>query len=96
MVDPAHQQRPPVPGDVPNEEEAEREFGTTHDGRPLKEQRDLVDENGTDIRQYTGEPVPTEDGFVIPAQQVVGSERVVGGGEWPDEPPRGDEDDERD
>jgi hypothetical protein len=74
---------PPAPGEVPNEAEVEREFGVTDDGRPLREQRPLIDEDGDDIRQYTGEPVPTEHGYVIPGQSVVGAERVVGGGEWP-------------
>ena len=81
----------PAPGNVPNEEEAEREFGVVQDGRPLKEQVDVEDDDGTDIRQYTGEPVPTEHGYVIPQQNAVGAERVVVGGEFPDEPPRGDE-----
>ena len=86
----------PAPGNVPNEEEAEREFGVTDDGRPTDEQVDVTDEQGTDIRQYTGEPVPTEHGYVIPQQSAVGAQRVVGGGEFPDAPPRGDdrEDDE--
>ena len=43
----------PAPGNVPNEEEAEREFGVVQDGRPLKEQVDVEDDDGTDIRQYT-------------------------------------------
>jgi hypothetical protein len=81
-------QRPPVPGDVPNEEEVEREFPAGRDV-PLREQRDLVDETGDDIRQYTGEPVETEHGTVIPTQMAVGAQRVVGGGEFPSAPPRG-------
>ena len=82
---------PPAPGDVPNEEQAEEEFGVTDDGRPLAEQG-LLDEDGIDRRLYSGEPVPTEHGFVIPEQEVVGTERTVGGGEWPEEPDRGVDD----
>ncbi len=79
----------PNPGNVPNEAEAEAEFGVTQDGRPLAERGDLVDEDGDDIRQYSGEPVPTEHGYVIPQQSPAGDEVDVGGGEWPDEPERG-------
>ena len=78
----------PAPGDVPNEEEAERRFGVTQDGRSTAE-RGTLDEDGEDRRLYTGEPVPTEHGFVVPAQSVTGREQDVGGGEWPDAPPRG-------
>lgn len=80
---------PPSPGDVPNEAEAEREFGVTDDGRSLAERGELVDEQGDDIRQYTGEPVATEHGYVIPQQSPSG-DNAVGGGEWPNEPDRGD------
>jgi hypothetical protein len=51
---------------------------------PLQEQADLTDAEGDDIREYTGEPVETEDGWVVPQQQNVGSDNEVGGGEWPD------------
>lgn len=54
------------------------------DNRPLKEQADLGDETGADIREYTGEPVDTGDGVVIPQQQNVG-ERSVGQGEFHDD-----------
>jgi hypothetical protein len=80
--------RAPAPGDVPNEEAAVEEFPHARDV-PLKEQTSLVDEHGTDIRQYTGEPVDTEEGPVVPQQMAVGSQRVVGGGEFPHAPPRG-------
>lgn len=80
--DPSDEHNGPAAGDVPNEHEASDAF-PHGDDRPLREQRDLVDEHGTDIRQYTGEPVDTEDGPVIPEQSVVGSQRVVGGGEFP-------------
>jgi hypothetical protein len=49
----------------------------------LAEQADLIDEQGTDIRNYTGEPVETDDGIVIPQQMNVGSDNMAGGGEWP-------------
>lgn len=70
------------------QEEAEEQFGVTDDGRPLAEQG-LIDEDGIDRRAYSGEPVPTEHGYVIPEQSAVGEERAVGGGEWPEEPGRG-------
>ncbi|HKY16230.1 MAG TPA: hypothetical protein VJM33_14990 [Microthrixaceae bacterium] len=56
-------------------------------GRPgsLRDQRPLLDEDGEDIRQYTGEPVETEDGWVIPQQQnLAGKDNIAGDGEWPD------------
>ena len=70
---------------VANEEEVAREF-PHGDGRPLREQMPLVDEDGEDIRQYTGEPVETEDGWVLPQQMATGSQNVVGGGEFPNTP----------
>ena len=82
----------PAAGDVPNEREVAERF-PHGDDRPLLDQRERFDEHGTDIRQYTGEPVETEEGTVLPEQMVVGSQRVVGGGEFPEAPPRGDEDD---
>jgi hypothetical protein len=72
----------PAAGNVPNEDEAIEAF-ERGDDRPLRDQRELVDDTGTDIRQYTGEPVDTEAGPVIPQQTAVGSQRVVGGGEFP-------------
>ena len=83
------EQRGAPPGDVPNEAEVEAEFEHTDDDS-LREAKDLTDDEGDDIRHYTGEPVPTEDGNVIPQQMAVGHDRVVGDGEWPDEPPRGE------
>jgi hypothetical protein len=77
------------PGDVPNEEAAEREFPHT-EASSLREAGDLTDDDGDDIRQYSGEPVPTEHGQVIPQQMAVGRETTIGDGEWPDAPPRGD------
>ena len=74
---------------VPNEDEVTSEF-PHGDGRPLKEQTALVDEDGDDIRQYTGEPVETEDGWVLPQQTATGSQNVVGGGEFPNSPDEAD------
>lgn len=99
MTDEERRHRGPAAGEVPNEAEAERAFrrGT---GAPLKDQQPMYDEHGTDIRTYTGEPVETEDGWVIPEQSVAGSQRVVGGGEFPSGDDRGVDastaDDERD
>jgi hypothetical protein len=81
----------PVAGDIPNEAEAAEAFPHARNV-PLREQTDLIDEHGTDIRQYTGEPVETEDGTVVPQQMAVGSQQLVGGGEFPPAPPRGSED----
>lgn len=51
----------------------------------LREQADLRDAEGDDIRMYTGEPVETESGWVIPVQQnFAGRDNLAGGGEWPD------------
>lgn len=69
--------------EVANKDEVLEEF-PRGDNRPLKEQVDLTDETGDDIREYTGEPVDTGDGVVIPQQQNVGEESV-GGGEFPND-----------
>jgi len=67
---------------TPVEEHPER-FEPAEPGT-LASQRSLVDEQGEDIRQYTGEPVETDQGWVVPAQQSVGKDNVAGGGEFPD------------
>lgn len=54
------------------------------DTRSLRERGSLIDEQGDDIREYTGEPVETEAGTVLPQQQNVGPGNEAGGGEWPD------------
>lgn len=51
----------------------------------LADQTELTDAEGDDIREYTGEPVETEDGWVIPQQQNVGPGNEAGGGEFPNE-----------
>lgn len=51
----------------------------------LRDHGDLIDEDGDDIRMYTGEPVETDEGWVVPAQQnFAGRDNIAGGGEWPD------------
>jgi len=50
----------------------------------LRDQGPLTDETGADIREYTGEPVETDDGWVLPQQQNVGPGNEAGSGEWPD------------
>jgi hypothetical protein len=40
----------------------------------LAEQRPLIDEDGDDIREYTGEPVETDEGWVVPETQNRGVE----------------------
>ena len=54
------------------------------DTRSLRDRGTLVDAEGDDIREYTGEPVETDEGTVIPQQQNVGPGNEAGGGEWPD------------
>ena len=90
MSEPDPHAHPPAAGEVPNEAEVAREFPHGED-RPLREQADLTDAQGDDIRQYTGEPVETEDGVVIPQQMAVGEEQEVGGGEFPNTPGRADQ-----
>jgi hypothetical protein len=55
-------------------------------GRPgnLRDLGPLVDGEGDDIREYTGEPVETEDGWLIARQQNVGPANTAGTGEPPD------------
>jgi len=50
----------------------------------LADQGPLIDETGADVREYTGEPVETEQGWVLPQQQNVGPGNEAGSGEWPD------------
>ena len=51
----------------------------------LRDRGDLIDEDGDDIRMYTGEPVETDEGWVVPQQQnFAGRDNIAGGGEWPD------------
>ena len=38
----------------------------------LADQVDLTDADGDDVREYTGEPVETDEGWVIPQSQNVG------------------------
>ena len=86
----------PAAGDVPNEGEVAAEF-PRGDDRSLLEQRGRFDAQGDDIRQYTGEPVETEQGTVLPQQMAVGTPEVVGGGEFPDaEPAPGERDVDQD
>lgn len=69
---------------VENEDEVLREF-PEGDNRTLADQvGSTTDETGADIREYTGEPVDTGDGIVIPQQQNVGEEQVVGDGDFHD------------
>jgi hypothetical protein len=78
----------PGPGKTPTRPlgEDRQHFVVVADGdtRSLRERGPLLDEDGTDIREYTGEPVETEEGTVIPQQQNVGPGNEAGGGEWPD------------
>jgi len=76
---------PPPEGSTPEHPLGEdRQFFEEAEPGTLAEQRDLLDDEGEDIRQYTGEPVETEEGWVLPQQQNVGPGNEAGGGEWPD------------
>lgn len=76
---------PPPEGSTPEHPLGDdRQFFETAEPGTLAEQRDLLDAEGEDIRQYTGEPVETEEGWVLPQQQNVGPGNEAGGGEWPD------------
>jgi hypothetical protein len=76
---------------------ADRRFFEEGGPGTLAERGPLLDEQGEDIRQYTGEPVETEEGWVIPQQQnFAGKDNIAGGGEFPDPNapsamPKGDE-----
>ena len=37
-----------------------------------------VDNEATHRRQYTGEPVETEDGWVLPQQMATGNDNIIG------------------
>jgi hypothetical protein len=80
--------RPGKPGATPDRPlgDDRRFFVPVPDGdtTSLRERGPLRDADGEDIRQYTGEPVETEEGVVIPQQQNAGPGNVAGGGEWPD------------
>ncbi|HET9773326.1 MAG TPA: hypothetical protein VFS16_20710 [Acidimicrobiia bacterium] len=43
-----------------------------------------MERNGEEDPQVVGEPLETEDGVRVPAQQNVGPGVEEGGGEWPD------------
>jgi hypothetical protein len=51
----------------------------------LEEVADLEDETGDDIREYTGEPVETDEGVVVPQQQNAGPGNVDEGGAQPEQ-----------
>lgn len=50
-------------------EHADREVLLPSGPGTLAEQGPLTDEDGDDIREYTGEPVETEEGWVVPQTQ---------------------------
>ncbi len=85
---PGHSDPPPGTG-VSARTHAEGSVGSDRrffeDAEPgnLADQRDLIDEDGDDIRMYTGEPVETDDGWILPQQQNQPG-NSAGGGEYPD------------
>ncbi len=92
---------PPIHDRTPGSTEehplgSDRQFFEPAKPGNLKDQGSLLDEDGEDIRQYTGEPVETLEGWVLPQQQNVGPGNEAGGGEWPDPttPPAQGRDDE--
>ena len=62
---------------------SDRRFFEDAEPGNLADQRDLIDEDGDDIRMYTGEPVETDDGWILPQQQNQPG-NSAGGGEFPD------------
>ena len=62
---------------------SDRRFFEDAEPGNLADQRDLIDEDGDDIRMYTGEPVETDDGWILPVQQNQPG-NSAGGGEFPD------------
>jgi hypothetical protein len=56
-------------GDGDPLDHADREVMTPAEPGTLADQRDLVDDDGDDIREYTGEPVETDEGWVVPETQ---------------------------
>src|SRR5690606_3946045 len=48
---------------------SDRQFFDEAEPGNLRDQGSLLDEEGDDIRMYTGEPVETEQGVVLPRQQ---------------------------
>jgi hypothetical protein len=77
--------RAPPDGSTPEHPLGEdRQFFEPAEPGSLRDQGPLVDAEGEDVRQYTGEPVETEEGWVLPQQQNVGPGNEAGGGEWPD------------
>lgn len=53
-------------------------FAEAEPGR-LVDQLPLLDEDGEDRRQYTGEPVETDEGWVLPVQQNTGPATTADG-----------------
>lgn len=52
-------------------------FEPAEPGRLADQPGGLIDDDGTDIREYTGEPIETDDGWVLPQQQNVGTHNVA-------------------
>jgi hypothetical protein len=48
---------------------ADREVMVPSGPGNLRDREPLVDEDGDDIREYTGEPVETDEGWVVPQTQ---------------------------
>ncbi len=66
---------PPTGDDADPLEHADRAVMTPGRAGSLADQRELIDEDGDDIREYTGEPVETDEGWVIPQAQNRGPVR---------------------
>jgi hypothetical protein len=75
----------PAGGDRSGSTGERRGFDAASSEGSLREQVGVLDEDGEDRRLYTGEPVETEEGWVLPEQQnLAGRDNIAGGGEWPD------------
>lgn len=76
---------PERPSTQPGQDDERRGFRGAGSEGGLREQEGVLDEDGEDRRLYSGEPVETDDGWVIPEQQSsAGKDNIAGGGEWPD------------
>jgi hypothetical protein len=76
-----HQTHPAPSADEDPLDHADRGVLVPSGSEPLDEQGSLLDEDGDDIREYTGEPVETDEGWVVPQTQNSGGADAVEDGE---------------
>ena len=75
-----HQTHPAPSSDDPLDH-ADRDVMVPSGSAPLDQQGSVLDEDGDDIREYTGEPVETDEGWVVPQTQNTGGEGAVDDGD---------------